>query len=76
MFVRFVDIPTILLMEILIVESTPEPDSKISQVIGYVRYVAHQRTCLKKRVKERSIRPEERDEGLTMEVLHVCRIES
>lgn len=76
MFVRFVDTPTILRMEILIVESTPEPGLKTSQAIGYVRCVAHQRICSKKWVKERSIRPEERDEGLTTEVFHVCRIES
>ena len=75
MFVRFVDIPTILIMEILIVGSTLEPGSKISQVIGYVHCVAHQRTCSKKWVKERTSdgRP---NEGLTTEVLYVCRIES
>jgi hypothetical protein len=72
MFVRFVDILTILLMEILIVESNPEPGSKISQAIGYVHCVAHQKTCSKKWVKERNIRPEDRNEGLTTEVLYVC----
>jgi hypothetical protein len=76
MFVRYVDILTILLMEILIVESTLEPGSKISQTIGYVHCVAHQRTCSKKWVKGRNIRPEDRNEGLTTEVLYVCRIKS
>jgi hypothetical protein len=34
--------------------------------------VAHQRTCSKKWVKERNIRPEDRNEGLTTEVSYVC----
>ena len=72
MFVRYVDTLTILLMEILIVELTLEPGSKISQAIGYVHCAAHQRTCSKKWAKERNIRPEVRNEGLTREVSYVC----
>jgi len=72
MHVRFVDILTILQKEILKMESTLEPGSKISQAIGYARCAVHQRTCSKKWVKERNIRPEDRNEGLTTEVLYVC----
>ena len=48
MHVRFVDILTILQKEILGMESTLEPGSKISQAIGYARCAAHQRTCSRK----------------------------
>ena len=71
MFVKFVDIFTILRMETRRVELTLEPGSKTSQGIGYVHCAARQRTCSKRRAKERRMRLEKRVEGLTMEVSYV-----